>query len=80
MTLIIVFNSTNQALSAERALEEKGVDIDIVPLPPGLSAECGLAIEFSRELEDFVGAALLERGIKFKGMYDPDGRPVKPRR
>lgn len=66
---VIIFNSTSQALLAERALEDGGLDIDIVPLPRGFSADCGLAIEFAEGDEPKVRALLAERRLEHKGIY-----------
>lgn len=66
---IIVFNSTHQALAAEKALEDEGLAIEIVPLPADLAADCGLAIEFNMESEKEVKNIFLEHRIKYKGIY-----------
>lgn len=67
---IIIFNSTNHALAAEKALETDGIEIDIVPLPKEFSAECGLAIEFDIAVRPAVEAVLENRRIEYKGIYE----------
>ena len=66
---VIIFNSTHQALLAEKALEDEGLTIDIVPLPPGLSADCGLAIEFAAPDEPVIKALLADRRIEYRGIF-----------
>ena len=70
---IIVFNSTHHALLAEKALEEAGVPIDIVPLPIEFAADCGLSIEFDAERRQVVEETLAARGIEYKGIFDYAG-------
>lgn len=74
--MIITFFSTNLALMAEAALEAAGVDIDIVPPPQTAPAGCGLAIEFDSGKRQLVETVLLDRSIKYAGIYDSDGGSV----
>ena len=43
---IFVFNSTRDAIKAERACLRRGVDCQAVPVPRDITAECGIALEF----------------------------------
>jgi len=43
---IALFDSIHHVLAAERILREKGIWIDLVPVPRSLTSECGIAIEF----------------------------------
>jgi hypothetical protein len=63
---IVVFNSTHQALEAESLLEERAFDIDIVPLPEGAGADCGMAIRIEAGDRAAVEALLVEARINFK--------------
>ncbi len=63
---IIVFNSTHQALAAEKVLDDEGVAIEIVPLPAKLKADCGLAIEFGGDEVEKVKNILFEHIIKYE--------------
>lgn len=67
---LIVFNSTNQALMAEKIIESQGLSIDIVPLPPALSAECGLAIKCSLSDKIIIEEILSDRGVEYKGIFE----------
>lgn len=65
---LLVFNSTHHALEAEDRLKEEGYPIQVVPVPPEISAGCGLAIKFSR-LKKEISALLLETKLDFAGFY-----------
>jgi hypothetical protein len=41
---ILVFMTTTAALRAEDLLLERGLDVDVVPKPPGLRNICGIAL------------------------------------
>lgn len=47
--LVITFESTHQAIKAEKTLE--GFEIEIIPTPRQLSANCGISIR--GEMKDF---------------------------
>jgi hypothetical protein len=48
-TVLIAFDSTQQALRAEMLLEYADIDIDTRPTPKEITAGCALSIEFSIE-------------------------------
>ncbi len=45
--LLLVFQSTREALRAERALRAGGIGCSVIPVPRSISSECGIAIEVS---------------------------------
>lgn len=45
-TILIAFDSTQQALRAEMLLEYADIDIDTRPTPKEITAGCALSIEF----------------------------------
>jgi len=45
----MIFNSTHQELKAEAGLRKNKIEFTVVPLPPQLSAGCGLAIEIGAD-------------------------------
>ena len=65
---LLVFDSTHHALAAEELLEEKGYQISVVPVPPEISADCGIAIKYKEQ-----GAAIFdlikETDISTAGQY-----------
>lgn len=66
MSVILVFDSTHHALTAEEALEKNGLEIDIVPVPADIRIDCGLAIEIAKRDRGRAEEALAAVGVEFK--------------
>jgi len=74
-TLLIAFDSTQQALRAEMLLEYADIDIDICPTPKEITAGCALSIAFpSVELEQ-VKRIIVAENVEIRGLFEktPDG-------
>lgn len=76
-TVLIAFDSTQQALRAEMLLEYADIDIDTRPTPKEITAGCALSIEFPfneyRQARDIVvGQEVVIRGFfrLFGGKYE----------
>lgn len=65
---LIVFNSTHHALAAEEELKNKDYQIKVVPVPPEISADCGIAIKFADKEIEIVNI-IKESEIEFAGCY-----------
>jgi len=61
--LIIVFNSTREAIDAERACLGKGLSCQAIPVPRNISAECGIALDVDQKDESAVRALFEEKNI-----------------
>lgn len=59
-TVLIAFDSTQQALRAEMLLEYADIDIDTRPTPKEITAGCALSIEFP--LPDYPQARTIMEG------------------
>lgn len=59
-TILIAFDSTQQALRAEMLLEYADIDIDTRPTPKEITAGCALSIEFP--LPDYAQARNIMEG------------------
>ena len=75
-TVLIAFDSTQQALRAEMLLEYADIDIDTRPTPKEITAGCALSIEFPFESygaarEIIYGQDVVIRGFfrLFSGIY-----------
>ena len=75
---LIVFDSTYNALAAEAALEEAGVEALTVPVPHGLTGGCALGIAFRGADFDRVKQRLAGTVVRWTGVYRRDaGRTSK---
>ncbi len=54
MSMLIAFDSTQQALRAEMLLEYANIEIDIRPTPKEITAGCAISIEFPADYLDTV--------------------------
>lgn len=66
---IISFNSTHQAIKAEKILEDEGLDIVAMPTPRGITASCGLSIKFDFNDLDRVVSLMDDSNIERRGIY-----------
>jgi glycerophosphoryl diester phosphodiesterase len=65
---VVLFNSTNWALRAERESNRAGLDIMLVPTPRHLSSDCGTALRFKWPDREALVELLQERGVEFHGI------------
>ncbi len=63
----MVFDSTNMALKAERALKDAGIPCSVIPTPREVTAECGIALLIRREwVEKAAGALDATDGVAYR--------------
>ena len=68
---VILFDSIHHVLAAEGVFKKHGVWYDLVPVPRGLSSDCGMAIEFrSRDLLA-VRAVLADPRVRARSVHQP---------
>lgn len=68
-SLLIAFDSTQQALRAEMLLEYADVEIDIRPTPKQITAGCALSIEFPEEALEQVQEVIREERVEIRGIF-----------
>jgi plasmid stability protein len=56
--IIILFHSTHDAITAERACLKSGISCQAVPVPRDLAADCGIALEIDSQEAAAVAAVL----------------------
>jgi hypothetical protein len=68
---VAIFDSIHAVLSAERALLAAGLRCDLVPVPRGLSSDCGLALLFRNDDAATVGAILAAQPLvrRLRGIF-----------
>lgn len=63
------FNSTHEALKAEKTCRELGISGRIIPTPVAIRADCGLAWSMPPEVRDaFEGASM--GNFVYAGIYE----------
>ena len=58
---VVLFQSVNGALLAEKLLKKKGVAHKLIPVPRHLSSDCGVCIRFLIEHESRIKKALTNK-------------------
>jgi hypothetical protein len=68
-SLLLAFDSTQQALRAEMLLEYSEIEIDIRPTPKEITAGCALSIEFDAARLAEVKRIIREEKVEIRGIY-----------
>jgi hypothetical protein len=68
-SMLIAFDSTQQALRAEMLLEYADIEIDIRPTPKQITAGCALSIEFPEEELERVKTIIREEHVEIRGIF-----------
>lgn len=66
---VVAFHTTTDALAAEAYCVEHGVSGRLIPLPPIISAGCGMCWSAPDEARQPVLEALIRAGIHSAGVY-----------
>lgn len=66
---LIAFNSTNNAMRAEKELKNKDIEVKVLPVPREITASCGLSIKIKEEDLDKVREVLSTGEIMVEGFY-----------
>jgi len=69
---VITFDTTSQALKAEKLLQSTEYTFVMIPTPREISASCGLAVKTLPEVVVEVQENLLKVGIIISGVYQLD--------
>lgn len=69
-TLLIAFDSTQQALRAEMLLEYADIEIDICPTPKDITAGCALSIAFPSSEIDQVKQIIRSETVEIRGLFE----------
>jgi hypothetical protein len=68
-TMLIAFDSTQQALRAEMLLEYAEIDIDICQTPKGITAGCALSIHFPEDDLQVVKTVIANEQVEVRGLF-----------
>ena len=69
MMCILLFQSVHQVMKAEKVLKDRGVTVDLIPVPREISSDCGVAIQVPSEVSEEVLCFIGERGLSCLGCY-----------
>lgn len=69
MTCILLFQSVHQVMKAEKALKERGMAVDLIPVPREISSDCGVAIQVPLEVSEEALCFIGERGLSCVECY-----------
>lgn len=66
---VLLFNSVHHVLSAEEILEKANIDFEVVPLPEGLNAGCGMALEIDAKYSSKAVSTIEKEGVVCAGLH-----------
>ena len=55
---VVMFQSVNQTMWADKILKEKGIQHKLIPVPRHISSDCGVCLRISSDQAENVTAAL----------------------
>ena len=62
---IILFNTTQAAIKAEKVLNLSGIKIKLIPVPRHISASCGVSIRFDLLMMDKIKSILNKNDVPY---------------
>lgn len=68
-TILIAFDSTQQAIRTEMLLEYADIDIDTRPTPKEITAGCALSIEFPEEDLPLASRIIKQEKVEIRGLF-----------
>ena len=72
MKCVFLFESVHRVMRAEKLLKEKGIKMDLIPVPREISSDCGVAIELSADSEKEASHLLEENKVSILECYTRD--------
>ncbi|SHI11436.1 DUF3343 domain-containing protein [Clostridium intestinale] len=67
---LIAFNSTSNAIRAEKELKLNDIEVKVLPVPRDITASCGLSIRIKTEDLEKAMSTLKEENIDVAGYYN----------
>jgi len=69
---IVLFETTQAAIKAEKVLNQAGIRIKLIPVPRHISSNCGISVRFDLAVADEVKSILTSNNVPIA-----DVRPLK---
>jgi len=60
---VVLFDTTQAAIKAEKELIQTGIKIKLIPVPRHISANCGISIRFDLTMMDEIKSILTENDV-----------------
>jgi len=73
----VILYSIHNVLKAEKVLKKANVHFDLIPVPRGLSSDCGMAVEFNHADIKMVHDTLVGVDLDIAGIYLNEDRNYK---
>ena len=62
---IVLFDTTQAAIKAEKALNQSGIKIKLIPVPRHISANCGVSIRFDLPMMGKIKSILNKNDVPY---------------
>ncbi|EHI55308.1 hypothetical protein HMPREF9333_01444 [Johnsonella ignava ATCC 51276] len=69
LRIVVVFNTTTDAMAAEVCLKKHKVEGRLIPLPSEISAGCGMSWSSPPDLSEEIEEILKTEGIRYENIY-----------
>ena len=66
---VVLFHTTSAVMRAEKILKEKGYTTKLVPTPRQFSSDCGIALRFDWDHDEWVRSVLEQTNIEFDAVH-----------
>jgi hypothetical protein len=60
---VVLFDTTQAAIKAEKVLIQAGIKIKLIPIPRHISTNCGISIRFDLPMADEIKSILAENNV-----------------
>lgn len=68
--LIVTFRQTADAMQMEKICREQGVPGRLIPVPPAISAGCGMCWSAPPQAREQIEAAMREAGLEPQALHE----------
>ncbi len=75
---VAIFHSVHRVMKAEKVLKDRQLNILLIPAPRQLSADCGMAIRYPRELHSEVKQVLAEFALPLIDVWQMQAGRYQP--
>ncbi len=72
MKYVFLLESVHRVMRAEKVLKEKGIAVDLIPVPREINSDCGVAVELDTGSGEEALKILGENRISFLECYVRD--------